>query len=560
MTTKTFEQLYAEYNEQNTVKNGDLIRAKVLKIERDFATLDIGLKSEGLVSLSEFLNKKGEVEIEEGGDVEVVLEDIENGFGQSVLSREKAKKIACWNDLTNKYKSGESVTGLVTGKVKGGLTVDVDYVKAFLPGSLVDTRPVKDHKFLEGQEIEFKIIKMDLKRNNIVVSRKALLENENTEERNALIESLAEGQVIKGIVKNLTDYGAFVDLGGIDGLLHITDIAWKRIKHPQEALNIGDEINVKILKFDREKQRVSLGMKQLGDDPWLELVRKFPVGSKIAGKVTNITDYGCFIEIASGVEGLVHMSEMDWANKNIPPSKLVSLGDEIDVMVLEIENDRRRISLGIKQCKENPWQSYQSKHSVGEKIKGNIRSITDFGLFVSLDDTNIDGLVHLTDIDWNREDNDLLKQYSKGQEVETIILSIDPERERISLGIKQLSQDIFSTYMTSNPRGTIVSGKIVEIDKKDLLVNLADDINGFIKSSDLGDLGKLEGKDSLEVGDSVEAKVVGFDRKEKLINLSVRAKEAHEEAEAIKQFKASDKPSGASLGDILKQQINKSDD
>lgn len=559
-TMTTFATLFANsLNEQAILRPGDIIDANVLSIEKDYVTLDAGLKSEGLVPTSEFQDHHGELEVNVGDSIQVVLENIEDGYGGNILSREKARRIAAWQELTVKHSNGESVVGLVTGRVKGGFTVDVGQVKAFLPGSLVDVRPVKDPKYLEGKEFEFKIIKMDNKRNNIVVSRKALLDSENNEERAALIESLAEGQVVRGVVKNLTDYGAFIDLGGIDGLLHITDVAWKRIKHPQEVLNIGDEITVKVLRFDREKNRVSLGMKQLGDDPWLDLTRRYPMGSILFGKVTNITDYGCFIEIEDGVEGLVHMSEMDWTNKNVHPSKLVTVGDEVQVKVLEIDNDRRRISLGMKQCATNPWSSYATENKKGDKITGTIKSITDFGIFIGLSGA-IDGLIHLSDLSWDENGENAVKEYSKGQEVEAVILSIDPERERVSLGIKQLTADPFLNYLDSKNKGAIVSGTVIEINKKDIRLQLDEEIIGEIKSFELGE--ELSNPHTgAKVGDMVEAKIVGVDRSNKLIQLSVKAKDIHEEAEAIKLYQSSENTSaGTTLGDILKEQMTDNKD
>lgn len=551
-----FAKLFEENQSNNIIRQGDIIKANVLSIERDYVTLDAGLKSEGLVPIDEFCDASGDIEVSIGDEIDVVIDNIEDGFGGNILSREKAKKQAAWRDLTEKYKSGETVSGLVTGKVKGGFTVEVSQVKAFLPGSLVDVRPVKDTKFIEGKMVEFKIIKMDSKRNNIVVSRKALLESENTEERTALLESLAEGQVIKGLVKNLTDYGAFIDLGGIDGLLHITDISWKRIKHPSETLNIGDEITVKILRFDKDKNRVSLGMKQLGEDPWLDLVRRYPISTKLTGAVTNITDYGCFIEIEDGVEGLVHMSEMDWTNKNVHPSKIVSLGDEVEVKVLEIDDERRRISLGMKQCLSNPWISYSEEHSKGEKIKGVIKSITDFGVFIGLEG-DIDGLIHLSDLSWDDTGENIVKEYSKGQEVEAVILSIDPERERVSLGIKQLTNDLFLEYLEANPKGTIVNAKITEVNKKNVLLDLAEGVVGEIKSRELSAEENVDdARNKVKLGDTLEAKIINADKKAKIIHLSVKAKDVAEEAEAIKSYQQSANASTTKLGDLLKEQMS----
>lgn len=555
--TENFSTIFEAHKPNYNLKSGDTIKANVIAIDRDYVTLDVGLKSEGLVPLSEFRDLYGTVEINIGDEVDVVLDNIEDGYGGNILSREKAKKQASWIDLTNKYHEGLSVFGVVTGKVKGGFTVDVNQVKAFLPGSLVDVRPVKDPKFTEGQEIEFKIIKMDLKRNNIVVSRKALLESENMQERSELLFNLEDGQVTTGIVKNLTDYGAFIDLGGVDGLLHITDISWKRIKHPSEVLNIGDEISVKVLRFDKDKNRVSLGMKQLGDDPWLELIAKYPLGSQLSGEVTNITDYGCFIEIENGVEGLVHMSEMDWTNKNIHPGKLVSLGDSVNVKVLEVDHERRRISLGMKQCIVNPWVAYAEQHKKGEKIKGTIKSITDFGIFIGLSG-DIDGLVHLSDIAWDDSGENVVKNYAKGQEIEAVVLSIDPDRERVSLGIKQLKIDTFSEYLDANPKGTIVNASVLGVEKTHALLALAEGVKGEIKAVELSSEEKItDARNAVKVGDSVEAKIVHIDRKNKIINLSVKAKDEYEEATALQNYKQSaDDASVRKLGDIFKEQIS----
>ncbi|NQY42302.1 MAG: 30S ribosomal protein S1 [Legionellales bacterium] len=555
--SENFAELFEKTQFDNLFRQGDIIKASVISIDRDYVILDAGLKSEGLIPINEFCNSEGQVEVSIGDEIDVVLDDIEDGFGGNVLSREKAKKQAAWLELTEKYKSGETVSGLVTGRVKGGFTVEVSQVKAFLPGSLVDVRPVKDPKFIEGKQVEFKIIKMDAKRNNIVVSRKALLESENAEERAALLESLAEGQVVRGIVKNLTDYGAFIDLGGIDGLLHITDISWKRISHPGKVLNIGDEITVKILKFDKEKTRFSLGIKQLGEDPWLDLVNKYPVGTKLVGKVTNITDYGCFVEIDKyGVEGLVHMTEMDWTNKNVHPSKVVSLGDEVEVQVLEIDNDRRRISLGMKQCISNPWVDYANRHNIGENIKGVIKSITDFGIFVGLEGS-IDGLIHLSDLSYDDDGENAVKEYSKNQEIEAVILSIDPERERISLGIKQLTADVFLEYLDANPRGTIVNTKVIEVNKKDVKLELIEGVLGEIKARDLSAEENVDdARMKVKVGDNLEAKIISADKKAKVVYLSVKAKDVEEEAEAIKNYQQSANTSTTKLGDLFKEQMS----
>ena len=540
---------------------GAIISAKVIGIDDDYVTLNAGLKSEGIVAVEEFKDAQGELEVSVGDMVEVALDSIEDGHGETLLSREKAKRQESWRKLSKSYENNETVTGLISGKVKGGFTVEIGTIRAFLPGSLVDVRPVRDSSYLEGKELEFKVIKMDIKRNNIVVSRRAVVEEESSADRQALLDSLHDGQVLHGVVKNLTDYGAFIDLGGIDGLLHITDISWKRVKHPSELLTVGQDVKVKVLSFDSERSRVSLGMKQLGNDPWVDLVDRYPIGKRLQGKVTNLTDYGCFVEIEEGVEGLVHMSEMDWTNKNVHPSKVVSLGDVVDVMVLEIDEERRRVSLGMKQCVGNPWQNFAQTHSKGQKVSGKIRSITDFGVFIGLDG-EIDGLVHLSDISWTVPGEEAVKQYKKGQELEAIILAIDPERERISLGIKQLDEgerpaDLADAYQ----KGAVVTGKVASVEPKLVMVTLADDVMGKIKVADLSTEKVTDATTVVAIGDEVEAKVISVDKKTNVVNLSVKAKDAEDQAEAMKKYaKGAKSPEvSATLGDLLKEKMKNSD-
>ncbi|MDP3269136.1 MAG: 30S ribosomal protein S1, partial [Legionella sp.] len=532
---------------------GAIINAKGIGINGDHVILNAGLKSEGIVAVEEFYDKDGALEVSLGDTVEVALDSVEDGYGETLLSREKAKRQEAWRKLSKSHENNETVTGLISGKVKGGFTVEIGTIRAFLPGSLVDVRPVRDPSYLEGKELEFKVIKMDLKRNNIVVSRRAVVEEESSADRQALLESLHDGQELHGIVKNLTDYGAFIDLGGIDGLLHITDISWKRVKHPSELLSVGQDVKVKVLSFDSERNRVSLGMKQLGNDPWVDLVERYPLTKRLQGKVTNITDYGCFVEIEEGVEGLVHMSEMDWTNKNVHPSKVVSMGDVVDVMVLEIDEDRRRISLGMKQCVGNPWQQFASVHSKGQKVSGKIRSITDFGIFIGLDG-EIDGLVHLSDISWTVAGEEAVKQFKKGQELEAVILAIDPERERISLGIKQLEGDNFTSFVDEYTKGAIVKGKVTAVDAKTVTVALADDITGTIRVNELSDERIDDATTLVKEGDEIEAKIMNVDRKNRSITLSVKAKDAQEEADAIKKYSRAEGTS-TTLGDLLKEKM-----
>ncbi|MBT8142204.1 MAG: 30S ribosomal protein S1 [Gammaproteobacteria bacterium] len=555
--TESFAELFEQSIANQSFNNGEIIIGNVVDIQDDFVIVHAGLKSEAVIPIAQFKNAAGELEVNVGDDVEVALDSLEDGFGETRLSREKAKRARTWKVLEHAFETSENIKGVITSRVKGGFTVDIDHVRAFLPGSLVDVRPIRDPSYLEGKEHEFKVIKLDERRNNVVVSRRAVLEIENSAERDELLKNLEEGSRLKGVVKNLTDYGSFVDLGGIDGLLHITDMAWKRVRHPSEIVAVGDEIEVVVLKFDRERNRVSLGMKQLGDDPWTNITRRYPPNTRVFGKVSNITDYGCFVEIEDGVEGLVHVSEMDWTNKNVNPAKVVQLGDEKEVMVLEIDEDRRRISLGMKQCVANPWDEFSAQYAKGDKIEGNIKSITEFGLFVGLPG-NIDGLVHMSDISWDIPDEEAVRNYNKGDHVEAVILSIDPDRERISLGVKQLSNDPFSTYLAANPKGSIVKGVITEVDAKAALVDLGDGIVGQLKASDLSIDRVEDARSVLKEGDEVEAKFVGLDRKTRVVSLSVKAKDRHEEQEAMRDYQSAS-TAGTSLGDQLKDLMTSSD-
>ena len=553
--SESFAEMFEQSLAHTEMAPGSIIMGTVVDINNDVVMVNAGLKSEGVIPVQEFYNEKGELGIKVGDEVEVALEYVEDGFGETRLSREKAMRARSWRVLEKAFDAGDTITGIINGKVKGGFTVEIDDIRAFLPGSLVDVRPVRDTTYLEGKPLEFKVIKLDQKRNNVVVSRRAVVEAESSEEREQLIESLQEGQVIKGIVKNLTDYGAFIDLGGIDGLLHITDMSWKRIKHPSEIVEVGQEIEVKILKFDRERTRVSLGLKQMGEDPWEDIARRYPVGSRLFGKVTNLTDYGCFVEIEEGVEGLVHVSEMDWTNKNVAPNKIVQMGDEVEVVVLDIDGERRRISLGMKQCKPNPWDEFAATHNKGDKISGTIKSITDFGIFIGLDG-GIDGLVHMSDISWNLPDEEAVRAYKKGDELETVILAIDPERERISLGIKQLEQDPFGNYLAEHPKGSIVKGTITEVDAKGALVQLAEGIEGYIRASEIARDRVEDARSFLKEGEEVDAKFIGVDRKNRTLNLSIKAKDNAEEAEAIQDYSRSQGDMGSTtLGDLLKEQM-----
>jgi len=558
---ESFAELFEESLQTIEMAPGSIVTGTVVEIDDDWVVVHAGLKSEGVIPKSQFMNEQGEVTLSIGDQVKVAMEVVDDGWGETRLSREKARRAESWLQLETAHEGNEVVSGIINGKVKGGFTVDINDIRAFLPGSLVDIRPLRETAHLEGKPLEFKVIKLDQKRNNVVVSRRAVLEEENSHEREALLESLQEGQDVKGIVKNLTDYGAFVDLGGVDGLLHITDMAWKRIRHPSEMVNVGDEVGVRILKFDREKNRVSLGMKQLGDDPWLNIIRRYPEGSRVVATVTNLTDYGCFAEIEEGVEGLVHVSEMDWTNKNIHPSKVVNVGDEVEVMVLDIDEDRRRISLGIKQCRANPWEEFSINHAKGDKITGNIKSITDFGIFIGLAG-GIDGLVHLSDISWNEPGETAVRRYSRGEEIETLILSVDPERERISLGVKQLDQDPFTDYTNVNDRGAVVTGKITEVEPKEAVIELAEEVSGLLKASEISIDRVEDARNLLTVGEEIEVKIVSVDRKNRTIALSIKAKEMDTERQAVREHQRSeaDRPGAATLGDLIKAQMDKSDE
>ncbi len=555
--SESFAELFEQSLNDTQMRPGSIVTGTVVHIGSDVVVVNAGLKSEGMISVDQFLNEKGELEIQVGDQVDVALEAVEDGFGATRLSREKAKRAESWTRLEKASDANETVVGRIVDKVKGGFTVELQDIRAFLPGSLVDVRPVRDPSYLEGKDLEFKVIKLDRKRNNVVVSRRAVVEAETSEERQALLDNLQEGQVVKGIVKNLTDYGAFVDLGGIDGLLHITDMAWKRVKHPSEIVNVGDEIDVKVLKFDRERNRVSLGLKQLGEDPWADITRRYPEKTRLFGKVTNLTDYGCFVELEEGVEGLVHVSEMDWTNKNIHPSKVVQLGDEVEVMVLDIDEERRRISLGMKQCILNPWEEFAASHNKNDKVVGKIKSITDFGIFIGLDG-GIDGLVHLSDISWNETGEDAVRRFKKGDEVEAMILAIDPERERISLGMKQMEKDPFSNYVGEHQKGSIIRGLIKEVDAKGAVVELGDGVEGYLRASELSRDRVEDARSVLKEGDEVEAKFIGVDRKNRTINLSIKAKDSDEEIEAVQDYNRS-APATPTLGDLIKEQMEKND-
>ncbi|MFX9992855.1 30S ribosomal protein S1 [Acinetobacter baumannii] len=554
--TESFAALFEESELNLNVEKGAVIQGVVVNIDSDWVTVDTGLKSEGIVDRAEFLNEQRELEVQVGDTVDVVVEALDNGMGQTVLSREKAKRAETWTKLEKIFEDGEIVTGVISGKVKGGFTVDIGPVRAFLPGSLVDTRPIRDTTHLEGKELEFKVIKLDAKRNNVVVSRRAVMEAESSADREALLAQLEEGQTVTGTIKNLTDYGAFVDLGGIDGLLHITDMAWKRIKHPSEVVEVGQEVTVKVLKFDRERNRVSLGLKQLGEDPWLAIMSRYPKGSIVKARVTNLTDYGCFAEIAEGVEGLVHVSEMDHTNKNIHPSKVVQIGDEVDVMVLEVDEERRRISLGIKQTRANPWEEFAKSHEKGEKVSGTIKSITDFGIFIGLNG-GIDGLVHLSDISWNEQGEEAIRRYKKGDTVEAVILSVDAEGNRISLGIKQLNS-AFNDFLAANERGALVKGTVTAVDARGATVKLADEVEATLKASEINRDRVEDATKFLEVGQEVEAKIINVDRKSRSINLSIKAKDEAEEKEAVANLRtasASQDNGPKTIGDLIKAQM-----
>jgi small subunit ribosomal protein S1 len=553
--TESFAELFEQSQSLSKLRSGAIVSGIVVDIRSDVVVVNAGLKSEGIIPIEQFKNEKGELEIHLGDEVKVALDAIENGFGETMLSREKAKRSLVWDELEEAQTANAAVTGRISGKVKGGFTVDIKDVRAFLPGSLVDVRPVRDPSYLEGKELEFKIIKLDRKRNNVVVSRRAVVESEFSEEREKLLERLQEGAVVKGVVKNLTDYGAFVDLGGIDGLLHITDMAWKRVRHPSEVVNVGDELEVRVLKFDRERNRVSLGLKQLGEDPWVQIARRYPTGTRLFGKVSNVTDYGCFVELEPGVEGLVHVSEMDWTNKNVNPAKVVQVGDEVEVMVLDVDEERRRISLGMKQTRANPWEAFAAIHKKGDKVTGTIKSITDFGVFVGLDG-GIDGLVHLSDISWQTTGEDLVRNFKKGDEIEAVVLAVDPERERISLGIKQLEQDPFGQFMAAHPKGSILNGTVREVDAKGATIDLGDGVEGYLRANDIAKERVDDATQHLKVGDKVEAKFIGMDRKGRSLQLSIRAKDEDELQQALEEYQSA---SGGTtkLGALLKEQLNR---
>lgn len=556
--SESFAELFEESLKEIEMKPGAIVGGVVVDIDSDWVTVHAGLKSEGVIPKDQFLDDNGELTVAIGDEVQVALDAVEDGFGETRLSREKAKRMEAWKELEKAFEAEDVVKGVISGKVKGGFTVDVATIRAFLPGSLVDVRPVRDTAHLEGKELEFKVIKLDQKRNNVVVSRRSVLEAENSAEREQLLGSLQEGLEVKGIVKNLTDYGAFVDLGGVDGLLHITDMAWKRIKHPGEIVNVGDEVNVKVLKFDRDRNRVSLGLKQLGEDPWVAITKRFPEGARATGRVTNLTDYGCFVELEEGVEGLVHVSEMDWTNKNIHPSKVVNLGDEVEVQVLDIDEERRRISLGIKQCKTNPWEDFSGSFNKGDKLAGKIKSITDFGIFIGLDG-GIDGLVHLSDISWSEAGEEAVRQYRKGDEVEAVILAIDAERERISLGIKQLSEDPFNAYASLNEKGTVVKGIVKEVTAKAAVVELAEDVLATLKASEISVDRVEDATNVLKEGEEVEARIISIDRKNRNISLSIKAKDQADEKAVMKELRTKQEDEAAAgpttIGDLIKAQM-----
>jgi small subunit ribosomal protein S1 len=555
--TESFAELFEKsLTAGQSMQPGSIVHARVLEVKPDVVIVDAGLKSEGVIPIIEFMNEQGEIKVAAGDEVEVALEAMEDGFGETRFSKEKAARIRTWDNLAKAFEKSEIVVGTITGKVKGGFTVDIGTVRAFLPGSLVDVRPVRDTTFLEGKPLEFKIIKLDKLRNNVVVSRREVLEAEYSQERDSLLANLQEGVVLKGVVKNLVEYGAFVDLGGVDGLLHITDMSWKRVKDPSEVVSVGQELEVKVLKYDRERKRVSLGLKQLGDDPWVEISRRYPEKTRLFGKVTNITDYGSFVEIEAGVEGLVHVSEMDWTNKNVNPNKVVHIGQEVEVMILDIDEERRRISLGMKQCKPNPWEEFAQNHQKGDRVKGQIKSITDFGIFIGLEG-GIDGLVHLSDLDWNATGEEAVRKYQKGQEVEAVVLAIDGARERISLGVKQMASDPLTQYMAEHPKGTIVKGIVKKVDIiRGADITLAPGVEGYIKSSDLARDRVEDATKILKEGDTLESRFIGVDRKNRIISLSVKAKEIQEEQEAVEEYKGSTAAAGrTSLGDILKEKM-----
>jgi small subunit ribosomal protein S1 len=557
--TESFAELFeASQAGLAKLKPGSIVKGIVVDVRNDVVVINAGLKSEGIVPIEQFRNEAGEIDVGIGDEVKVALDSLENGFGETVLSREKAKRAMVWDELEEALEANATIVGRISGKVKGGFTVDIKDVRAFLPGSLVDVRPVRDPVYLEGKELEFKLIKLDRKRNNVVVSRRAVVESEHSEEREQLLEKLVEGAVLKGVVKNLTDYGAFVDLGGIDGLLHITDMAWKRVRHPSEVVEVGAELDVRVLKYDKERNRVSLGLKQLGEDPWDNIARRYPSNSRVFGKVSNVTDYGAFVEIEPGVEGLVHVSEMDWTNKNVNPAKIVQVGDDIQVMVLDVDEERRRISLGIKQVTSNPWETFAAIHKKGDKVEGQIKSITDFGIFIGLDG-GIDGLIHLSDISWNSTGEEIARNYKKGDTLEAVVLAVDPERERISLGVKQMEQDPLGQFVASNPKGTKVTGTVKEVDAKGATIDLGDGVEGYVSARDVADERVEDASQYLKVGQQVEAKFVGMDRKGRSLQLSIKGKDDAETAEAMAEYNkaAADAASGTTkLGALLREQLN----
>lgn len=558
--TESFAELFEQSQVEAKMRPGSIVSGIVIDVRQDNVIVSAGLKSESWIPIDQFYDDKGELEVTVGDTVDVALDAVEDGYGETRLSREKAKKLLAWERLEEAYSGESAVSGMITERIKGGFTVEVDGVRAFLPGSLVDVKPVKDMTYLEGKPLEFKVIKLDRKRNNVVVSRRAVVESEDPIERQALLEKLKEGSSVKGIVKNLTGYGAFLDLGGIDGLLHVTDMAWKRVRAPSDIVNIGDEIEVKVLKFDHERNRVSLGLKQMGEDPWNDLTQSFPEGSRLRGRVTNLADYGCFVELEEGVEGLVHVSEMDWTNKNVHPAKLVHVGDEVDVLILDIDQDRRRISLGMKQCQPNPWEAFVDTHNKGDRVEGQIKSITDFGIFIGLEG-GIDGLVHLSDISWTEEGEQALRNYKKGDMVETLVLAVDTQRERISLGIKQLEKDPFTAYVAENPKGKIVAGKVASIKAQTIQVALADGVEGQLKASELSGDKRIDDarRSSLKEGDEIEVKITVVDRKKRVISVSVKAKESDEETAAVREY-APDLTSSAKLGDLIKEKLDGDED
>ena len=552
--TESFADLFAESLAKQEMKQGEVIPAEVVRVDYNYVVVNAGLKSESFIPIEEFKNDRGEVDVKVGDFVSVAIESLENGYGDTVLSRDKAKRLAAWMNLEKALETGELVTGTVTGKVKGGLTVMTNGIRAFLPGSLVDTRPVKDTTPYEGKTMEFKVIKLDRKRNNVVLSRRAVVEASMGEERAKLLETLKEGAIVKGIVKNITDYGAFVDLGGIDGLLHITDLAWRRVRHPSEVLEQGQEITAKFLKFDQEKNRVSLGIKQLGEDPWIGIARRYPQGTRLFGKVTNITDYGAFVEIEAGIEGLVHVSEMDWTNKNVDPKKVVQLGEEVEVMVLEIDEERRRISLGMKQCKPNPWEEFAATHQKGDTVKGQIKSITDFGVFIGLEG-GIDGLVHLSDLSWTEPGEEAVRKYKKGEELEAVVLSIDVERERISLGVKQMSGDPFNNFCSTHEKGSVVTGKVKSVEAKGAVIDLGNDTEGYLRASEIGPDRVEDARNVLKEGDEVTAAITNIDRKARSIQLSIRAKDQAETREAMAKMEEDAQAGTTNLGALLRAKL-----